>query len=426
MGILDLPAQLKKDKKYVIRVDREQLTDNIVGVDAFVWLHKVVYKCSNDDDFCRRFHAEPQVPFYEQLYEFLDDELRLWEELGMKVILVVDGKPNPIKSSVDVKHEESRAKQTNDLKEFLRTGECKGHKKLKGLAKDACHVSREVVGYFLQWANEKNLELVGAPMEAEHQLVFLQKNKKIDWIYTIDSDVLPLGATNVIYEVFWERGRSTLWAFTHDLVKRFFEAEVMREKNSFRLEDFVAYCVFLGCDYCDRAPGVGIAAWNNHFKKVWADKDATEKKQVLVDLEAHGKGTFDSATKGNTETVLESNPVEGYMNNFSEAYAGLNAPVVASCEAQGGWHEVYRMPYTRADWQNHLENHASLPGYEDTDIKEAFGEDMKMSNQLYTLQRWVRWPEEDFAGWLPKYPIIDGTPFEYPLVWSLPGGIRTK
>ena len=61
MGILDLPAQLKKDNKYVIRVDREQLTDKIVGVDAFVWLHKVVYKCSNDDDFCRRFHAEPQV-----------------------------------------------------------------------------------------------------------------------------------------------------------------------------------------------------------------------------------------------------------------------------------------------------------------------------------------------------------------------------
>ena len=38
-----------------------------------------------------------------------------------------------------------------------------------------------------------------AQMEAEHQLMFLQKNKKIDWIYTIDSDVLPLGATNVIY-----------------------------------------------------------------------------------------------------------------------------------------------------------------------------------------------------------------------------------
>ena len=61
--------------------------------------------------------------------------------------------------------------------------------------------------------------------------MLLQKNKKIDWIYTIDSDVLPLGATNVIYEVSLERGRSTLWAFTHDLVKLFFEDEVMKEKH---------------------------------------------------------------------------------------------------------------------------------------------------------------------------------------------------
>ena len=38
-------------------------------------------------------------------------------------------------------------------------------------------------------------------MEAEHQLVYMQRNKEIDWIHTIDSDVLPLGATNVIYEV---------------------------------------------------------------------------------------------------------------------------------------------------------------------------------------------------------------------------------
>ena len=57
--------------------------------------------------------------------------------------------------------------------------------------------------------------------------------------YTIDSDVLPLGATNVIYEVNWEDGSLKLWAFTRDLVVRFFEVKVMREKNSFRLEDFV-------------------------------------------------------------------------------------------------------------------------------------------------------------------------------------------
>ena len=40
-------------------------------------------------------------------------------------------------------------------------------------------------------------------MEAEHQLMHMQRDGETDWIYTIDIDVLPLGATNVIYEVNW-------------------------------------------------------------------------------------------------------------------------------------------------------------------------------------------------------------------------------
>ena len=142
-----------------------------------------------------------------------------------------------------------------------------------------------------------------------------------------------------------------------------------------------------------------------------------------MDLEAHGKGTFDSATKGNTETVLESNPVRLY-ELLLWGVCWPQCLVVASCEAQGvGMKSIACLVH--GQMANHLENHASLPGYEDTGIKEVFGEDMKMSNQLYTLQRWARWPEEDFAGWCQNTPLLTVRP-EYPLVWSLPEGIRTK
>lgn len=103
-------------------------------------------KASNDDTYRRRFHAEPQVPFCEQLYEFLDAELLFWRKLQMEVILVVDGKANPWKESVDNKRHESRVKQVNALKALMVNGDAAGHKKLQGLAKDACHVTREVVG----------------------------------------------------------------------------------------------------------------------------------------------------------------------------------------------------------------------------------------------------------------------------------------
>ena len=61
MGIKDLPRQLKEDKRFVTEVDPQQLKDKTLGVDAFVWLHRVVSKASNDVDYCRQFHAKQQV-----------------------------------------------------------------------------------------------------------------------------------------------------------------------------------------------------------------------------------------------------------------------------------------------------------------------------------------------------------------------------
>ena len=90
---------------------------------------------------------------------------------------------------------------------------------------------------------------------------------------------------------------------------------------------------------------------------------------------------------------------------------------------------MHRMPFDRPTWHKDSLDKNNLPiwpGYEDDDIKTAFGDGMSMSQDLYTLQRWARHPHEDFAEWLPKYPTIDGVLFEYPLVWSLPEGISAK
>ena len=95
-------------------------------------------------------HKYPSVQgaplFCEALYRLLSDELHFWQNLGTTVILVVDGKENPIKETVDVKRGDSRKKQVDAWKAYLASGQCSGRKKLNGLAKDACHVTRPVVG----------------------------------------------------------------------------------------------------------------------------------------------------------------------------------------------------------------------------------------------------------------------------------------
>ena len=97
MGIKDLPRQLKEDKRFVTEVDPQQLKNKTLGVDAFVWLHRVVSTLSNDDDYLRRFHAVPQVPFYEHLYEKFIAGVSFWRKLDVNLIFMLDGKANPIK-----------------------------------------------------------------------------------------------------------------------------------------------------------------------------------------------------------------------------------------------------------------------------------------------------------------------------------------
>ena len=84
MGIKDLSKQLKESGHFR-QVEPSEFQGLRLGVDGMVWLHRAVSMASNEEDYCRRFHAEPQVPFHEQLYRLLSDELRFWQNLGTTV-----------------------------------------------------------------------------------------------------------------------------------------------------------------------------------------------------------------------------------------------------------------------------------------------------------------------------------------------------
>ena len=71
------------------------------------------------------------------------------------MIIVVDVKQNPIKETVDLKRKGSRKNQVDALKAYLASGQSLGDKRLNGL--DTCHVTREVVAYFLNWAKERKI-----------------------------------------------------------------------------------------------------------------------------------------------------------------------------------------------------------------------------------------------------------------------------
>ena len=91
-----------------------------------------------------------------------------------------------------------------------------------------------------------------------------------------------------------------------------------------------------------------------------------------MDLQAYGKFAFLAATEGNDSIVSGAMPVSNYRLHFSEAFAGLTSPIVASSEAQERGHSVHRMPFDRPTWHEDSLDKNNLPiwpGYEDDDIK---------------------------------------------------------
>ena len=61
-----------------------------------------------------------------------------------------------------------------------------------------------------------------------------------------------------------------------------------------------------------------------------------------MDLQAYGKFAFLAATEGNDSIVFVVMTVSNYRLHFSEAFAGLTSPIVASSEAQEHGHSVHR------------------------------------------------------------------------------------
>ena len=57
-----------------------------------------------------------------------------------------------------------------------------------------------IYGQVIRYMKEKGMLVFGAPGEAEHQLVELQRAGFIDFILTRDTDLIALGATRVMFD----------------------------------------------------------------------------------------------------------------------------------------------------------------------------------------------------------------------------------
>ena len=69
---------------------------------------------------------------------------------------------------------------------------------VRKLQKELTFIDQNAVSAVVEMARFKNIRMVGAPFEADHQLVSLVNQGVADYVLSTDSDMMPCGATKMI------------------------------------------------------------------------------------------------------------------------------------------------------------------------------------------------------------------------------------
>jgi 5'-3' exonuclease len=103
MGINGLWNVISKQKTFQKRLS--VLNGKTVGVDLLIYLFRFI---TRSDQVVKDFHHDPPIGLTDYIFDFLDDFYSKLTEHNVKMILVLDGLRNPMKSDTNAAREARR------------------------------------------------------------------------------------------------------------------------------------------------------------------------------------------------------------------------------------------------------------------------------------------------------------------------------
>ena len=186
----------------ITRMDTKSSIDEVTGkkiaLDSMVYLNQFMKSKMEIVDKC--FIGYP-VDFDKELALFLDDKLGMFEEMKCKLLFVIDGDRNPLKTACNAARQKSAIDAKNMLKELAEKNEGTDLNILHRYMKQSVSVCAGVVSSLKVYCENKKYELISAPYECDPMLISLQSSGIIDYIVTIDQDLIALGGEGVIYDI---------------------------------------------------------------------------------------------------------------------------------------------------------------------------------------------------------------------------------
>ena len=271
MGVKGL-LQIVKTKDNNISLN--DLSGQRCAIDMSIWLHRALFCCPVDD--------KQRTKKYLKL---IDKLLNLFLKAGITLMAVFDGKNAfPLKWKVNAQRQDMKQQNLTKAKQ------CSSKQKIK-YEQRAASIDQRMINSVKFLLQQKNIQYIDAPYEADAQIGSLYQHKKIDFAVTEDSDLLLFGCPKIFTKL-KTNGQGNFIS----IVKNETQIENVTDKHGQLFVNFnpmqqLEASILAGCDYLSSIPKIGLKTsiklmqQHKNFENVYKNLMQSEKYTVPADYE---------------------------------------------------------------------------------------------------------------------------------------------
>jgi 5'-3' exonuclease len=211
----------------------------VLGVDAYVWLHRGAYGCAEALATGRRTDA---------YVKYAMGKIRMLQHYGVTPYVVFDGDRLPAKAGTEDGREKRRAECLAKALQLNQQGNSAAAREQFVRCID---VTPAMAYQLIKALRAEGIQYIVAPYEADAQLAYLERRGVIDGIISEDSDLLVFGCKTVLYKL---RDDGLCDEITYE-ARRKCKALPL---HSFGDDKFRQMAILSGCDYLPSLPKMGI------------------------------------------------------------------------------------------------------------------------------------------------------------------------
>ncbi|XP_029187428.2 exonuclease 1-like isoform X2 [Acropora millepora] len=281
MGIQGLLPLLKRIQKPVSIA--EHFAGQVIGVDAYCWLHKGAYGCA----------MELVEGKKSSLYiNYVLKRINMLLHFNVKPILVFDGCNLPSKAGQEERRRKTRQENKAKGLAFLRAG---NRQQAVECFQKCVDITPEMALEVIKECRKKGVECIVAPYEADAQLAYLMKAGIAQAIISEDSDLLVYGCKKVIFK---------MDSCGHGMAVDLADLSKLTDLklHEFTQEKFRHMCILSGCDYLPSVKGIGL----HKAIKLLRKSSTIDKviKSLRLDAKLQVPADYEKSFKQADETFL--------------------------------------------------------------------------------------------------------------------------